>query len=79
MDDDFGVVKEEVVEEYSPLPCINGRVVSWLVSADSGSTVLSETGEGERGAGVGETRPPSFHGGIILPPGAGDDGEDGLQ
>ena len=33
MDDDFGVVKEEIVEEEQPLPCFNGRVVSWLVSA----------------------------------------------
>ena len=33
MDDDFGVVKEEIVEEDCPLPCFNGRVVSWLVSA----------------------------------------------
>merc|ERR1719319_148468 len=81
MDDDFGVVKEEIVEEEQPLPCFNGRVVSWLVSADGGS-VLSE-GEGsqcgtsevlsslppgvERGPGVGETRPPSFHGGAGAP------------
>ena len=35
MDDDFGVVKEEIVEEDCPLPCFNGRVVSWLVSAGS--------------------------------------------
>merc|ERR1719334_2276377 len=79
MDDDFGVVKEEIVEEDCPLPCFNGRVVSWLVSADSGS-VLSDADTGsqctaqsealsslppgaERGPGVGETRPPSFHGG----------------
>merc|ERR1719317_818685 len=52
MDDDFGVVKEEIIEDECPLPCFNGRVVSWLVSA-------------ERGPGVGETRPPSFHGGPI--------------
>lgn len=78
MDDDFGVVKEEIVEEDCPLPCFNGRVVSWLVSADGGS-VLSDADTGsqcgqsealsslppgaERGPGVGETRPPSFHGG----------------
>ena len=35
MDDDFGVVKEEIVEEDCPLPCFNGRVISWLVSAGS--------------------------------------------
>lgn len=34
MDDDFGVVKEEIIEDSANLPCINGRVVSWLVSAD---------------------------------------------
>merc|ERR1719431_158466 len=76
MDDDFGVVKEEIIEDEGPLPCFNGRVVSWLVSADSG-TVVSDDGTsncdtetlsslppgGERGPGVGETRPPSFHGG----------------
>lgn len=82
MDDDFGVVKEEIVEEECPLPCFNGRVVSWLVSADGGS-VLSDADTGsqcgqseafsslppgaERGPGVGETRPPSFHGGAPVP------------
>ncbi|XP_057654323.1 segment polarity protein dishevelled homolog DVL-3 isoform X6 [Diorhabda carinulata] len=34
MDDDFGVVKEEIIEDSAILPCFNGRVVSWLVSAD---------------------------------------------
>merc|ERR1719347_1551433 len=83
MDDDFGVVKEEIVEEDCPLPCFNGRVVSWLVSADGGS-VLSDADTGsqcgqsdalsslppgaERGPGVGETRPPSFHGGQTVVP-----------
>jgi len=71
MDDDFGVVKEEIVEDECPLPCFNGRVVSWLVSADT--SILSDSGSQcgtesippgvERGPGVGETRPPSFHGG----------------
>merc|ERR1719193_2860324 len=71
MDDDFGVVKEEIIEDETPLPCFNGRVVSWLVSADT--SVLSDSGSQcgtdsippgiERGPGVGETRPPSFHGG----------------
>merc|ERR1719228_1632569 len=86
MDDDFGVVKEEIVEEECPLPCFNGRVVSWLVSADGGS-VLSDADTGsqcgqsdalsslppgaERGPGVGETRPPSFHGGQTAAPGEG--------
>lgn len=71
MDDDFGVVKEEIIEDECPLPCFNGRVVSWLVLADG--SVLSDSGSqcgtesippgAERGPGVGETRPPSFHGG----------------
>merc|ERR1719507_2751825 len=84
MDDDFGVVKEEIVEEDCPLPCFNGRVVSWLVSADGGSVVSdADTGSqcgqsdalsslppgAERGPGVGETRPPSFHGGQTAAPG----------
>merc|ERR1719500_2418928 len=47
MDDDFGVVKEEIVEEDCPLPCFNGRVVSWLVSADGGS-VLSDADTGSQ-------------------------------
>ncbi len=45
MDDDFGVVKEEIIEDDCPLPCFNGRVVSWLVSADT--SVLSDTGMSE--------------------------------
>merc|ERR1719466_301596 len=78
MDDDFGVVKEEIIEDECPLPCFNGRVVSWLVSAEGGSVLSDETGSqcgtdtlsslppgAERGPGVGETRPPSFHGGPI--------------
>merc|ERR1719187_2081304 len=84
MDDDFGVVKEEIVEEDCPLPCFNGRVVSWLVSADGGSVLSdadtsSQCGQSdalsslppgaERGPGVGETRPPSFHGGQTNVPG----------
>lgn len=38
MDDDFGVVKEEIVDDDAHLPCFNGRVVSWLVLAE-GSNV----------------------------------------
>ncbi|GFO05723.1 segment polarity protein dishevelled-like protein dvl-3 [Plakobranchus ocellatus] len=71
MDDDFGVVKEEIVDEDANLPCFNGRVVSWLVAADnsasdSQSVADSQTGDvvqlpAERGAGIGDSRPPSFH------------------
>ncbi|XP_010868718.1 segment polarity protein dishevelled homolog DVL-2 isoform X2 [Esox lucius] len=35
MDQDFGVVKEEISDDTAKLPCFNGRVVSWLVSSDS--------------------------------------------
>ncbi|KAM8999488.1 segment polarity protein dishevelled homolog DVL-2 [Sarcophilus harrisii] len=35
MDQDFGVVKEEISDDNARLPCFNGRVVSWLVSSDS--------------------------------------------
>ena len=44
-DDDFGVVKEEISLDESPLPLFNGRVVSWLVQAE-GSVILSEVGGG---------------------------------
>jgi segment polarity protein dishevelled len=37
-DDDFGVVKEEIMEESAILPLYNGRIVSWLVAAE-GSVV----------------------------------------
>ncbi|KAK7070976.1 Segment polarity protein dishevelled DVL-3 [Halocaridina rubra] len=57
MDDDFGVVKEEIIDDEAPLPCFNGRVVSWIVSADSSvvSDNVSQCGEGETG------RPPPYH------------------
>ncbi|KAL0277032.1 UNVERIFIED_CONTAM: hypothetical protein PYX00_004458 [Menopon gallinae] len=51
MDDDFGVVKEEIVDENAHLPCFNGRVVSWLVSAegsnisDGGTSQCTETAD----------------------------------
>ncbi|XP_034532199.1 segment polarity protein dishevelled homolog DVL-2 [Notolabrus celidotus] len=35
MDQDFGVVKEEISDDSAKLPCFNGRVVSWLVSSDA--------------------------------------------
>ena len=37
-DDDFGVVKEEIMEDSAILPLYNGRIVSWLVAAE-GSVV----------------------------------------
>ncbi|BFZ23968.1 hypothetical protein BsWGS_27006 [Bradybaena similaris] len=71
MDDDFGVVKEEIVDEEAHLPCFNGRVVSWLVAADNSasdnqSVTDSQSGDvvqlpAERVGGIGDSRPPSFH------------------
>ncbi|KAM9732774.1 segment polarity protein dishevelled homolog DVL-3-like [Menidia menidia] len=34
VDQDFGVVKEEISDDDARLPCVNGRVVCWVVSAD---------------------------------------------
>ncbi|XP_030312264.1 segment polarity protein dishevelled homolog DVL-3 isoform X3 [Calypte anna] len=70
MDDDFGVVKEEISDDNAKLPCFNGRVVSWLVSAegshsDAGSVCADNQTElppsMERTGGIGDSRPPSFH------------------
>lgn len=67
MDDDFGVVKEEIVDDEAHLPCFNGRVVSWLVPAESSDNQSqctdSQAGDipAERLGGIGDSRPPSFH------------------
>ncbi|XP_032887653.1 segment polarity protein dishevelled homolog DVL-3 isoform X1 [Amblyraja radiata] len=70
MDQDFGVVKEEISDDNAKLPCFNGRVVSWLVSAegshsDSGSMCTDNQSDLpppiERTGGIGDSRPPSFH------------------
>ncbi|XP_030630352.1 segment polarity protein dishevelled homolog DVL-3a [Chanos chanos] len=69
MDDDFGVVKEEITDDNAKLPCYNGRVISWLVSADGchsdgGSAAGSHSDHPpslERTQGIGDSRPPSFH------------------
>nr|XP_046216187.1 segment polarity protein dishevelled homolog DVL-3-like isoform X1 [Oncorhynchus gorbuscha] len=69
MDDDFGVVKEEISDDNAKLPCFNGRVVSWLVSgdgahSDGGSVVESllelPPAPLERTGGIGDSRPPSY-------------------
>ncbi|XP_048460488.1 segment polarity protein dishevelled homolog DVL-3-like [Rhincodon typus] len=69
MDQDFGVVKEEISDDNAKLPCFNGRVVSWLVSAegshsDTGSTCADSQSDLpppiERTGGIGDSRPPSF-------------------
>ncbi|XP_044523451.1 segment polarity protein dishevelled homolog DVL-1 isoform X1 [Gracilinanus agilis] len=70
MDQDFGVVKEEISDDNAKLPCFNGRVVSWLVLAEnSHSDAGSQCTEShtdlpppiERTGGIGDSRPPSFH------------------
>ncbi|OCT70582.1 hypothetical protein XELAEV_18037506mg [Xenopus laevis] len=70
MDQDFGVVKEEISDDNAKLPCFNGRVVSWLVLAESShSDGGSQSNESrtdlplpiERTGGIGDSRPPSFH------------------
>nr|KAF6504765.1 dishevelled segment polarity protein 1 [Rousettus aegyptiacus] len=70
MDQDFGVVKEEISADSARLPCFNGRVVSWLVLAEGAhSDAGSQATDGhadlppplERMGGIGDSRPPSFH------------------
>ncbi|KAK1878524.1 Segment polarity protein dishevelled like DVL-3 [Dissostichus eleginoides] len=60
MDDDFGVVKEEISDDNAKLPCFNGRVVSWLVSGDGATQ--TQAPPLERTGGIGDSRPPSYHG-----------------
>ncbi|KAH0624282.1 hypothetical protein JD844_007975, partial [Phrynosoma platyrhinos] len=66
----YRVVKEEISDDNAKLPCFNGRVVSWLVSAegshsDAGSVCADNLPELppsiERTGGIGDSRPPSFH------------------
>ncbi|XP_069566558.1 segment polarity protein dishevelled homolog DVL-3 isoform X2 [Brachyistius frenatus] len=74
VDDDFGVVKEEISDDDARLPCVNGRVVCWVVSSDTcqpdfrGSDIQSLVTPTslapppiERTGGIGDSRPPSFH------------------
>ncbi|XP_022594135.1 segment polarity protein dishevelled homolog DVL-3-like [Seriola dumerili] len=78
VDDDFGVVKEEISDDDARLPCVNGRVVCWVVSSDTcqsdfrGSdiqSVVTSTSlappRTERTGGIGDSRPPSFHAAAI--------------
>uniref|UniRef100_A0A673C9R2 Dishevelled segment polarity protein 3a n=1 Tax=Sphaeramia orbicularis TaxID=375764 RepID=A0A673C9R2_9TELE len=67
MDDDFGVVKEEISDDNAKLPCFNGRVVSWLVSGDGAHTDAGSVADSleaapplERTGGIGDSRPPSY-------------------
>ncbi|KTG42052.1 hypothetical protein cypCar_00018402 [Cyprinus carpio] len=66
MDDDFGVVKEEISDDNAKLPCFNGRVVSWLVSgrrlswhltAVAVCQALRPIGPAGRGQGASESDP----------------------
>uniref|UniRef100_A0A8C7PWF9 Dishevelled segment polarity protein 1 n=1 Tax=Oncorhynchus mykiss TaxID=8022 RepID=A0A8C7PWF9_ONCMY len=41
MDQDFGVVKEEISDDNAKLPCFNGRVVSWVSEMDGAPHVVS--------------------------------------
>ena len=60
-DEDFGIVKLHIQDEYATLPLFEGQIVSWLVASE-GSMISESTMSGiERGPGVGQTRPPSFH------------------
>ncbi|KAM9244440.1 segment polarity protein dishevelled homolog DVL-1 isoform 2-T2 [Dugong dugon] len=70
MDQDFGVVKEEISDDNARLPCFNGRVVSWLVLAEGAHSDTGSQGTDshtdlppplERTGGIGDSRPPSFH------------------
>ncbi|XP_059187593.1 segment polarity protein dishevelled homolog DVL-3 [Centropristis striata] len=74
VDDDFGVVKEEISDDNARLPFINGRVVCWLVSSETcqsdfrGSdlqSIATPTSLApppiERTGVIGDSRPPSFH------------------
>ncbi|KAA0707716.1 Segment polarity protein dishevelled -like protein DVL-1 [Triplophysa tibetana] len=74
MDQDFGVVKEEVSDDNAKLPSFNGRVVSWLVLAESshtdGMSLCTDSHTElppplERTGGIGDSRPPSFHANVV--------------
>uniref|UniRef100_A0A3P8YTB7 Dishevelled segment polarity protein 2 n=1 Tax=Esox lucius TaxID=8010 RepID=A0A3P8YTB7_ESOLU len=46
MDQDFGVVKEEISDESAKLPCFNGRVVSWVrTNLEEANVPVSWAGE----------------------------------
>uniref|UniRef100_P54792-2 Isoform Short of Putative segment polarity protein dishevelled homolog DVL1P1 n=1 Tax=Homo sapiens TaxID=9606 RepID=P54792-2 len=69
MDQDFGVVKEEIFDDNAKLPCFNGRVVSWLVLVEGAHSDAGSQGTDshtdlppplERTGGIGDSRSPSF-------------------
>uniref|UniRef100_A0AAR2IQF7 Dishevelled segment polarity protein 2 n=1 Tax=Pygocentrus nattereri TaxID=42514 RepID=A0AAR2IQF7_PYGNA len=75
MDQDFGVVKEEISDDGAKLPCFNGRVVSWVCAGSfslffPSLEVRTQPSPPppplppppvERTGGIGDSRPPSFH------------------
>uniref|UniRef100_A0A8D3DXJ0 Dishevelled segment polarity protein 2 n=1 Tax=Scophthalmus maximus TaxID=52904 RepID=A0A8D3DXJ0_SCOMX len=63
MDQDFGVVKEEISDDGAKLPCFNGRVVSWVRNNKPPSPPPPPLPPPpvERTGGTGDSRPPSFH------------------
>ncbi|KPJ04713.1 PREDICTED: segment polarity protein dishevelled homolog DVL-3 isoform X2 [Papilio xuthus] len=64
MDDDFGVVKEEIIDDSAHLPCFNGRVVSWLVSAEGSNPSDGASQCTDSNAGKGKPNP---HGAPTVP------------
>uniref|UniRef100_A0A7N9AVI1 Segment polarity protein dishevelled homolog DVL-3-like n=1 Tax=Mastacembelus armatus TaxID=205130 RepID=A0A7N9AVI1_9TELE len=76
VDDDFGVVKEEISDEDARLPCVNGRVICWVVSSDTCQSDIQSVATPislapppiERTGVIGDSRPPSFHPSLSLLP-----------
>nr|BAF62687.1 Dishvelled [Halocynthia roretzi] len=63
-DADFGVVKEEITDDGSKLPVSDNRIVAWLVAPDNDTASVCSgmvSGPQERMAGIGDSRPSSFH------------------
>ncbi|KAF6779709.1 hypothetical protein AHF37_00841 [Paragonimus kellicotti] len=54
LDDDFGVVKEEIFDDSALLPCFNGRVVSWLVTAEG--SMISDSGPADSNEEAGRMK-----------------------
>ncbi|KAL3316377.1 Segment polarity protein dishevelled DVL-2 [Cichlidogyrus casuarinus] len=64
-DDDFGFVKEEITADEAILPCFKGKVVIWLVTAESDAATDDEHRSHHNGSTRDRTsadsRPSSFH------------------
>nr|AID23674.1 dishevelled-2 [Hofstenia miamia] len=68
MDDDIGVVKEEIDDEATNLPCFNGRVISWLVAAESSHSSVSDGTSNSCLDSDDFSRPPPPYSSRPLPP-----------